>query len=246
MNEVIRVMKNHRSIRSYQDKEVSEEIIDTLIQVAQAAPSSINAQHSSIIVVRDKKRKAKAAELAGGQPWIDKAPVFFVFIGDYYKIKLASEKTGKKLVIHDSVEGTLAMTLDVGLALQNVITAAESLGLGIVPIGGIRNNPEEMIKLLNLPEYTFPLVGLAIGYPADNSELKPRMPKEAFRHDETYNKEKLPKIIDEYDELLSVYLKKVGREQEVNWSNQTMRAYENIYFPKVYPTMKKQGFTNDK
>ncbi|MEA4826400.1 MAG: NADPH-dependent oxidoreductase [Clostridium sp.] len=246
MNEVIKVIKNHRSIRNYLDKQVSEEIINILIEVAQSAPSSINGQHTSVIVIRDKEKKAKIAELAGGQPWIGTAPVFFTFVGDFYKAKIAAEKVGKNLIIPESVEGILVMAVDIGLAMQNVITAAESLGLGIVPIGGIRNNPDEMIKILNLPEYTYPIVGLAIGYPADCSEKKPRMPKEAFRHDEIYDKEKLPKLIDEYDDILRDYLKRIGRAEEINWSEQTMKFYQYNYFPKVYPTMKMQRFNNDK
>jgi len=246
MNQTIETMKDHRSIRSYLDKDVSAEIIDNLIEVAQAAPTSINGQHPSIIVVRDKERKEKVAELAGGQPWIAEAPVFFLFVGDFYKAKLAADKVDKELVITDSVEASLVAAVDIGLAMQNVITAAESLGLGIVPIGGIRRNPQEMIELFNLPEYAYPMVGLVIGHPADKSKKKPRMPKEAFRHDEEYNKEKLPALIDDYDQEMAAYLKEIGREQEKNWTSYIMEFYNQVYFPKVYPTMKEQGFKNEK
>lgn len=246
MNKVIETMKNHRSIRNYKNKEISEDIINELINVAQAAPSSINGQQTSVIVVRDKKKKAKLAEMAGGQTWIAEAPVFFVFIADYYKAKLASEKVNKPLVITDSIESTMVASVDAGLSMQNVITAAESLGLGIVPIGGVRRSPDEVIELLQLPEYTYPIVGLALGYPADNSKIKPRMPKEAYMHDEVYNKEKLPKIISKYDEDMKAYLKEIGREKEVDWSNQTMNIYQYVYYPKVYPTLKSQGFKNEK
>ncbi|MFA9398082.1 MAG: NADPH-dependent oxidoreductase [Clostridiaceae bacterium] len=246
MNQVIETMKNHRSIRNYLDREVSEDIINELIDVAQAAPSSINGQQTSVIVIRDKQRKEKIAELAGGQHWIANAPVFLLFVADFYKVKLASEKTNKPLIITDSIESIMVASVDAGLSMQNVITAAESLELGIVPIGGIRKSPDEIIELLQLPEYTYPIVGLALGYPADNSKKKPRMPREAYRHDEVYNKEKLKDIIDKYDEDLSVYLKDIDRTQEVNWSNQTMNVYQYVYFPKVYPSLKTQGFKNEK
>lgn len=246
MNQVIEIMKNHRSIRNYIDKEVTEDIINELVDVAQAAPSSINGQQTSVIVVRNKEKKAQLAEMAGGQPWIANAPVFFVFAADFYKIKLASEKVSKPLAITDSIEATMVASVDAGLSMQNVITAAESLGLGIVPIGGIRRNPDEVIELLQLPEYTFPLVGLAIGYPADKSKVKPRMPREAYRHDEEYKKEKLPALINKYDEDMKVYLKNIGREKEGDWSSQTMGIYQYVYYPNVYPSLKKQGFKNEK
>lgn len=246
MNQIIETMKNHRSIRTYLDKEISENILNELIDVAQAAPSSINGQQTSVIVVRDKDKKAKLAELAGGQPWIAQCPVFFVFVADFYKSKLASEKANKPLVITDSIESTIVAAVDAGLSMQNVITDAESLGLGIVPIGGVRKSPNEVIELLNLPEYTYPLVGLALGYPANNSKLKPRMPREAYSHDEEYNKEILPELINKYDEVMEVYLKEIGREAEGNWSSQTSNIYQYVYYPEVYPSLKKQGFKNEK
>lgn len=246
MNETINVMKSHRSIRSYLDKAIADNIIDEVVAAAQAAPNSVNGQQSSIIVVRDKERKAKIAELAGGQAWVDQAPVIFIFVTDFYKAKLASAKVGKPLVAAESLEAIVAAALDIGAGMQNIVTAAESLGLGAVPIGGIRRNPAELIKLLNLPEYTFPTQGLTIGYPADMSRQKPRMSLAAYRHDETYDKEKLPALIDEYDRLMVPYLASVGREKEVNWSHQTLSYYSWVYFPNVYPAMKAQGFKNDK
>lgn len=246
MNDTIKSIQNHRSIRSYLDKDVSEEILDEILTSAQSMPNSINAQQTSVIVVRDTDKKAKISELAGGQPWIAQAPVFLVFVMDFYKTYLAGEKTGNSQVIHESVEGTMVGTFDAGLAMGASIIAAESLGLGIVPIGGIRKNPEELIKLLDLPEYTYPVAGLVVGYPADNSKKKPRLPFETFKHKDKYNKESLKTAIDKYDEEMAVYLKKINRDQEVNWSAQTSGVYKSVYFPKVYPTMKSQGFKNNK
>jgi FMN reductase [NAD(P)H] len=246
MNQTIEIMKNHRCIRNFEDKEIPDAIIDELVAVAQASPNSINGQQISLIIVRDKENKHRIAEIAGGQIWIEQAPLFILFVADFYKAKLAANKVGKPLIIPESVEATVAVSIDAGICLQNVITAAESLDLGIVPIGGIRNDPAAMIKLMNLPEYTFPINGLSIGYPADRSKKKPRMPVAAFRHDEVYDPAKLPALIDEYDALMEPYLKSVGRGNEVNWSVNTSNFYSFVYFPKVFPIMKLQGFKNDK
>jgi len=246
MNQTIEIMKNHRCIRNFEDKEIPDAIIDELVAVAQASPNSINGQQISLVIVRDKEKKHRIAEIAGGQIWIEQAPLFILFVADFYKAKLAADKVGKPLIIPESVEATVAVSIDAGICLQNVITAAESLDLGIVPIGGIRNDPAAMIKLMNLPEYTFPINGLSIGYPADRSRKKPRMPTAAFRHDEVYDPAKLPALIDEYDALMEPYLKSVGRGNEVNWSVNTSNFYSFVYFPKVFPIMKLQGFKNDK
>ncbi|MGC6175461.1 NADPH-dependent oxidoreductase [Lacrimispora sp. 38-1] len=246
MNETINIIKDHRSIRSFLDKDLEDSVIDEILRAAQAMPNSINAQQSSVIVIRDKEKKAKIAQLAGGQKWVEDAPVFLLFILDFYKTSLAAEKNGLTQVIHESVEGTMAGTFDAGLSMGAAIIAAESMGLGIVPIGGIRKNPGELIKLLNLPSYTYPAVGLAVGYPKDRSHKKPRLPFSTFRHDEAYHKEGMKEAIDRYDMEMEEYLKEVGREQEGNWSKYTSGIYQNVYFPDVYPTMKDQKFLNNK
>lgn len=247
MNETIKLIQNHRSIRSYLDKNISEEVLDQILKSAQSMPTSINGQQTSIIVVRDKDKKAKLAHLAGDQKWIEDSSVFLIFVMDFYKTSLAGEKTGMPQVIHESLEGTLAGTTDTGIAMGAAIIAAESLGIGIVPIGGIRKSPEEVIELLELPNYTYPIAGLALGYPSDNSKQKPRMPFETFKHKEKYNTELLKLSIDKYDTEMESYLKEIGRStQEVNWSTLTSNVYKSVYFPKVHGSAKKQGFKNDK
>jgi len=246
MNETIRTIQNHRSIRSFLDKEIDEAMIDEIIKAAQAMPNSINGQQTSVVVIKNKQVKARIAELTGGQKWIDDAPVFLLFIADFYKTDLAAKKNGIVQVIHESIEGSLAGTFDAGLNMGAAIISAESLGLGIVPIGGVRNNPESIIELLGLPKYTYPLAGLAVGYAKDPSHKKPRMPLNTFRHDEKYQTEGLEEAIDLYDDEMTEYLKSIGREQEGNWSKYTSNIYQQVYFPKVYPTMKDQGFKNDK
>lgn len=247
MNNTIENIKNHRSIRQYLDKDISDEIIDEIIKASQAMPNSINGQQTTVIAIRDKAKKEKLAELVGNQEYVAKAPVFLVFVMDFYRTYLAGEKTGSKQIIHEDIESALVGAVDSGITLGAAIIAAESLGLGTVPIGGIRKNPEEVIELLDLPKYTFPLVGLAIGYPSDESHKKPRIPFESFRHNDTYNKEAIENSIDSYDEEMEAYLKDIGRyDKEKNWSTLTSSIYQNIYYPKVKDAMKKQGFTPEK
>jgi len=245
MNKTIEIIKNHRSIRNYLDKDVSDVMLQEILQAAISMPTSINGQQISIIVIKDKDKKATIAKLAGDQPWISQAPVFLVFVADFYKAYLAGEKNGEKEILHESIEGTMVGTFDAGLAMGAAIIAAESLGLGIVPIGAVRKNPDEMIKLLELPRYTYPLVGLVVGYPADASAQKPRLPHEAIVHIETYQKEGLIAAIDQYDDVMAKYYSERG-DKNSNWSKQVANAYKQVYFPEVYPTTKRQGFKNDK
>ncbi len=246
MNEIMKTIQNHRSIRNFLEKDIDDTIIDEILKSSQAMPNSINGQQSSVIVIRNKETKRKIADLAGGQTWIDAAPVFLVFVMDFYKTNLAAKKNNLTQVIHESVEGTMVGTFDSGLAMGAAIISAESLGLGIVPIGGVRKNPAEIIKLLELPEYTYPVAGLAIGYPTNNGKQKPRLPFDTYRHEEKYNAKGLEEAIEVYDQEIEEYLKEIGREQEGNWSKYTSNIYQYVYYPEVYPTLKEQKFLNDK
>ncbi len=246
MNETIKLIQDHRSIRSFLDKDVDDAVIDEILKTAQAMPNSINGQQTSVIVIRDKDTKKKIAQLTGNQTWIEDAPVFLLFLIDFYKTKLGAEKNGLTQVIHESVEGTMVGTFDAGLQMGAAIISAESLGLGIVPIGGVRKSPEELIELLKLPEYTFPAVGLALGYPKDHSHKKPRLPLNTFKHEEFYHSDGLLESIDQYDKDMEDYLAEIGREKEGNWSKFTSSIYQSVYYPEVYPTIKKQKLSNDK
>jgi FMN reductase [NAD(P)H] len=242
MNDVIRTLTQHRSIRSYTSQEVTDEQLDHIFRAIQAAPNSINGQQVTVIVVKDKERKRKLSQLVGNQVWVDQAPVFLVFCLDFYRAKLAAEINGEQLAITNSMESIIVGATDVGIALANAAAAAESMGLGIVPIGGIRKNPDEVIKLLELPEYVFPVSGLVIGHPADPSAQKPRLPREAVIHQETYNRDQLD-LIRQYDETMAEYMRqRTGGESDRNWSQTVSSFYNKIYYPKVRPVLDQQGF----
>lgn len=245
MNKTIEIIKDHRSIRKYLDKDISNDIIDEIVKSAQAMPNSINGQQTTIIVVRDKAKREKLAELTGNQSYVAQAPVFLVFVMDFYRTYLAAKKNNVEQVIHEYMEGIQVGSVDAGIALGAATIAAESLGLGVVPIGAIRKNPEEVIELLELPKYTFPLVGLVVGYPADTSHKKPRVPFDSFRHLDKYDKKAIEASIDPYDAEMAEYLKKVDRyDKEKNWSYLTSNIYKSIYSPKVKTSLENQGFSD--
>lgn len=244
MNQVLNTIKNHRSIRKYKDADVSREDLATIIDASQMAASSINGQQVSIIAVRDPKTKKEISKLSGDQKWIDEAPIILIYALDFYRAKLGAEKNDEDLVITENLESIMVGCVDVGLAMGNGITAAESLGLGTVPIGGIRKSPTEMIELLKLPKYVYPVCGLVIGHPDENPSVKPRFPKDAVFFDEEYNTDLHP-LIDAYDNTMSEYmLKRTHGESDRNWSQTISNVYKYVYFPKVSPSIKSQGFEN--
>ncbi|MGA2962789.1 MAG: NADPH-dependent oxidoreductase [Candidatus Korobacteraceae bacterium] len=246
MNETLSLLCSHRSDRSFSSEPVSDEALDAIVEAARRAPTSSNAHHVSLVVVRDAAKRARVAELAGGQPWIAKAPVFIAVVLDFYKTGVAVEAAGEKLEVHETVEGLLAGVTDVGIALAALMSAARSLGMGIVPIGGIRRSSQAIIDLLELPPRTFPVVGISIGHVAKPASQKPRLPMSTFRHDERYHKECIQHAIAAYDATLMEYWKSIGRTDGKPWSKNTAEAYQQMCFRDVKPTIAKQGLTHDK
>jgi FMN reductase [NAD(P)H] len=246
MNETLRIQHTHRSIRSYTDEPVSDAMLDAIVESAHRAPTSRNSQEISLVVVRDAQRRARIAQLAGGQAWIAQAPVFIVIVIDFRKTALGMEKDGKKQLFHQGMEGYGVGAVDAGIALGTMITAAESLGLGIVPIGGIRRSPQALIDLLGLPPLTFPMVGLVVGHIAGNVEQKPRLGLGAFRHDERYDDSRYLAEIDDYDTTIMDYWQRLNRTDGLPWSANLAPYASSVYYPDVKPVAAKQGFLNDK
>jgi FMN reductase [NAD(P)H] len=243
MNDTVRLLQSHHSDRSYKSDPIPDEILDNIVEAAHRAPTSINTQEVSIVVVKDAGRRKRISEIAGGQPWIAKAPVFLVLIADLYKTRVGAEKAGIAQEIHHSLEGVIASVTDVGIALGTIMTAARSYGLGIVPIGAIRREPQAVIDLLGLPENTLAIAGVCIGYVDQPATQKPRLPIESFRHEERYHAEDLRPAIDAYDVALVEYWKTIVRTDGTSWSESTAGAYGKVYFPDVKATAAKQGFT---
>lgn len=243
--EMIELLQGHHSDRMFSSEQVSDEILDAIISSAYRGPTSINGQHISVVVVRDVARKARIADIAGGQAWIAKAPVFITLVIDFQKTRTGVEWAGKQQIIHESVEGFAVGTLDAGIALANLMVAARAQGLGIVPIGGIRRDPQAMIDLLLLPPLTFPLVGLCIGHVEKSAPRKPRLPISTFRHDEVYHTDAIADAIHGYDQEMLAYWQSIGRADGLPWSANTASFYERIYFPETAKVARSQGFAFD-
>lgn len=242
MNDVIRNLLSHRSIRSYQDKPVGEDQIDVIIQAIQAAPSWINGQQVTVIAVKDPERRAQFAQLCGGQKHVAEAPLFLIFCIDFYRSYLAAQMENLPFGALEDIDTLIVGATDVGIALGTAVAAAESLGLGTVAIGGIRRNALKVIDELELPPYVIPVSGLCIGHPADDPGLKPRLPKEAVYHEETYNKELIP-LLEQYNEVYSAYLAGRSSDQRSGtWTNAVATFYSKPYYGGTAEMLKHQKF----
>ena len=111
--------------------------------------------------------------------------MFLIFCADYNRVDIACKEKGQTLdEVMQDIDTVIVGAHETGIALEAATVAAESLGLGTVPIGDVRKNAKEVIRKLQLPKYVFPMLGLCIGYPANDPGLKPRLPKEAVYFEE--------------------------------------------------------------
>ena len=247
MNPVLESLLKHKSVRKYKNQPLEEEKLQLIIKAAQAAPTWCNGEQVSIIAVKDQAIKDKIRDLAWGQQYISTCSVFLVFCADFYRISIAFEKGGKtkedfeKYITH--IDTLIVGSHDVGIALQNATVAAESFGLGTVDIGAIRGKSLEITKLLNLPKYCIPLVGLCVGYPDDDPGVKPRLPMTSVCFDNKYDSEKAKAGVEEYDVTYQKYLsERDSNARDSNWSKSISKIYSSFSIDPTYDLLKQQGF----
>ncbi|MCF6094846.1 oxygen-insensitive NADPH nitroreductase [Microaerobacter geothermalis] len=242
MNSTINLLQRHRSIRRYQSRPLTSEQIENIIRSAQMASTSSNVQAYSVIGVTDPEIKKKLSVFAGNQAYIEQCPFFLVWCADLYRLREACYIQNSKMV-HETVENFIVATVDVTLAAQNAAIAAESMGLGIVYIGGIRNNPEKVSKLLNIPELVYPVFGMCVGYPDQDPAIRPRLEMKAIYHENTYHTEDITGHIKKYDEVMhQYYLERTNGKRSTTWSQEMAAKFKQPSRSHMRSFLNDQGF----
>ncbi len=213
-NDSLTALLSHRSIRAYLSDPLPPGTLELLVAAAQSASTSSNLQTWSVVAVENQERKDELSKLAGNQAHIRQAPLFLVWLADLARLAYVADSRG---ISHDGLEYLemfVMATVDATLAAQNATVAAESLGLGTVYIGGIRNRPQEVAEILNLPSSVYAVFGLCVGYPNPevDAAIKPRLPQSAVLHRETYKLAEQDEAIAHYNNII----KEFYTEQKMN------------------------------
>lgn len=185
MNATIDTQLGHRTIREFTKQPVSEEVLGQLFDVAMRTPTSLGMQAASIIHVTDRELQTRFAEV-GNQEYVGRAPVYLLFIVDLHRAARVLEDAGKPTAPAGFARNFVAGFTDACLMAQNMCVAAESLGLGVNFLGNIHNDARVFIRELNLPQLTMPVVGMTLGYPNQDPQLKPRMPRQMRVFENSY------------------------------------------------------------
>lgn len=181
MNQVIHVLMKRRSVRAYEDKEISADVKAAILQATLRAPTAGNMMLYSIIEITDQKIKDRLAVTCDNQPFIARAPMAWLFLADYQRwfdyfttsgvAELCEQKQAPR---RKPEEGDLFLACcDALIAAQNAVIAAESFGIGSCYIGDIMEQYEIHKQLFDLPQYTFPIALLVFGYPTREQLNRP-------------------------------------------------------------------------
>lgn len=244
MNSILQAQQNHKSIRQYQDKAIDPSLLIELIKSAQGAASSSFIQAYSLVQVTNPENRAKIAALAGGQKWVESAAEFLVICADLTRVEQCSLKQGLGK-LEGNTEHFIAATTDATFMAQNLMLGAESVGLGAVFIGGIRNDPAQVAELLDLPDQVYPIFGLCLGYPDTKPDLKPRLPVDVILHKDRYDTSRCVEDVKAYDAQMQAYYQSRGDNQKSsNWSEQTANAVQKKKREHMLNFLQSRGFLN--
>lgn len=237
MKEFLNTVMNHRTIREFKDEEVKEEHLNAIIDGIMRTASSSALQQASVIRITDPKKKREIADFCG-QEFIGRLPEFFIFIVDLYRNEKLVRDYDVEEIRESHVDKFFQGFTDAILMSQNANNIIESLDMGAVYIGNILSDPQKMIDILNLPELTFPALGLGFGYPNENPNLRPRIDKKYRIFENEY------KTFDSYKKELAEYDEEVKKSSDITFSELVI-GRNNITSPlriQLLDVARKNGF----
>lgn len=245
MNETIKTQLEHRTIREFTEEKIPKENLEKLFDVINMTASSNGMQNFSVIRVTEQSLKNDLSEI-GLQEYMRRAPELLIFIVDLYRNYEIAKEMNKENDIMIGFDKFMQGFTDACLAAQNFVVGAESLGYGANYFGNIHNDTKKVIELLNLPKYTFPVVGVGIGIPNQEPQLKPRMPLELKLFENGYRKfDSYLDSIKDYDQVMQTYYDLRDANNRVDsFSKQIVKKQGSIIANReeIYKTFVDQGF----
>lgn len=192
------LLKSHRTIRNYKADDIPEGILNTILECGIRSSNTGNMQLYSIVVTRNREKKAELAPLHFNQLMVKEAPLVLTICFDVNRFKLWCEANNANADF-SGLLWLLNGTIDSSILAQNICVAAESFGLGICYLGTTLYNAPEISKVLKLPSGVIPITTLTIGYPEVVPELTDRLPLDSVVHYEEYQNYSVEMIQEMYE-----------------------------------------------
>lgn len=245
LNETIRHQLNHRTIRKYKDEKIPKHIFDTLIEVARRTATSTGSQASSIIRITDNQLKKEISEICN-QEYVATLPELLIFVVDNFRNHQIALEKGSENPTGMYMNQFFAGYTDACIMAQNIVNASEALELGTVYLGSILNNIPKLCEMLKLPKMTFPVVGLGIGYPDQDPQIKPKMEMHlrVFENEYKVFENYLDSIKDYDEEMTSYYDLRDTNKRVDSFSDQVVKRLKSLNSKRkdVLKDIENQGF----
>ena len=227
MNDVVDLLAAHRSVRRFKSDPIPEADLHAAVRAGQQAATSSNIQAYAAIRITDPTVRERLVTLTGGQEKVAACPLFLAICGDVRRHRLLAARAE---VPHASnLEGFMLAVIDATLFAQNMVVAFESMGYGTCYIGGLRNDLAGLHEVLGTPEGVWPLFGLCVGVPDQETSVRPRIGPEAVLFDDVYpDDDAVFAAVDDYDRVIADWYRANGIKTP-DWSSRIRRHFEALH-----------------
>ncbi len=192
-------IQNRTSIRKYSSREVSDELLNRLLEEAERTPTMGNLQLYSVVITRSEEGKKALAPAHFNQPMVTGAPVVLTICADYRRTTLWAENRNAHPG-YDNILSFMNAATDALLFTQTFCNLAEEEGLGTCFLGTTVYMPKMIIDTLKLPKLVMPVATITLGWPDEQPALSERLPLRSIIHQETFEDYTPEKIDDFYAE----------------------------------------------
>ena len=189
-------LKERKTIRKYAAKDVSDDLLNALLEEAERTQTMGNLQLYSVVVTRSAEMKAKLAPAHFNQPMVEGAPVVLTFCADFRRTTIWAENRNATPG-YDNFLSFMNAATDALLYCQTFCNIAEEQGLGACFLGTTVYMPQMIIDTLKLPKLVMPVATIPLGWPDENPPQTDRLPLKAILHEETYT-DYTPESINEF------------------------------------------------
>lgn len=196
MCDMLDTLMKRRTIRKYSDKEVSEELLNNLLNASARTQTMGNLQLYSVVVTRDPQMKEKLSPAHFNQPMVKGAPVVLTICADFNRTSVWC-RNRKAEPGYSNFLSFVNAASDALLYTQTFCNLAEEAGLGVCYLGTTVYMPGMIIDALQLPKLVMPVATITVGWPDEEPSLSDRLPLASFVHSERYI-DYTPQSIDEY------------------------------------------------
>ena len=234
------------SCREFTDEPIDRALLDALIATAFSAPTKSDLQQRDLLIVTDPKVRVALNEACDTQGWVSGAPLLLLVLGNHRRQQKIHERQNRPFV-NDHMDALFNAAVDGGILLSSLVTCFELAGLGTCPISAIRNKPDDVATILNLPKQVFPVAALAVGWPKSRPALSPRLPLSVTMHENQFDDSSEDALAQKYDPTRHYERQRFesedGQSTNYGWSEDKARQYARSERKTFGQWLKTHGFT---